>query len=103
MTPFDPPFICNNKYIKGVNVGDYELKLSPFADDINLIVADTLSLRNAINISSLFYHASSLEINFEKTEVMQIGKPSILYRHRKLFKLKWTDEGVRSLGITYFQ
>ena len=94
--------IRENDHIKGITIQQQVLKLSLFADDINLIIADILSLRNALNLISIFYFASGLKINYDKTEIMQIWKISISYLYHKPFKLIWTSGGVKSLGIHYF-
>ena len=63
---------------------------------------DIISLRTALNIMSLFYLASGLKINYEKSEILQIGKITISYTYHKPFKLQWSEGGIKSLGIYYY-
>ena len=94
--------IRSNSHIKGINTNNTETKISLLADDTTLLLKDILSLRTALNILSIFYFVSGLKINYEKSEILSIGKKSTYYLYHKPFKLVWTNRGVKSLGIVYF-
>ncbi len=94
--------IRSNKQIKGIKAYDRETKVSLLADDTTLLVSDIASLRIALNVLSIFYFVSGLKINYEKGEVLCIGKKSDFFLYHKPFKLVWSHGGVKSLGISYF-
>ena len=50
--------------------------ISQFADDTTLILEDTTSLRNAMNIVSSFGVLSGLQLNKKKTKALWIGASS---------------------------
>lgn len=94
--------IRQNNNIEGIKVNNYEVKISLLADDTTLMIRNILSLRNALNVLSLFYFASGLKINYEKTVIMQIGKITTSFLNIKPFNLQWSTGGVKSLGIKYY-
>ena len=51
-------------------------KISQFADDTTLILEDTTSLRNAMNIVNSFGVLSGMQLNKKKTKALWIGAPS---------------------------
>ena len=51
-------------------------KISHFADDATLILEDTTSLRNAMNIVNLFGVLSDLQLYKKKTKALWIGASS---------------------------
>lgn len=63
-----------NKDIRGIMVGNEEIKLEIFADDMTAFLRDHASLDALLNmvIDSFSLH-SGLKINFEKTEVLFLG------------------------------
>ena len=63
-----------NKNVKGIRLNGTETKIGVLADDTTLFLMDILSLRNALNVILLFYFISCLQINIDKSEVLQIGK-----------------------------
>jgi len=52
--------VRQNKDIKGISVGDYEYKLSQYADDSNLFLRDVTSIDNAISLINRFTLVSGL-------------------------------------------
>ena len=66
--------IRQNEQIKGTCISDYELKVSAYADDANLLVSDIQSL-NCLFLTCIDfgYYYSSLRLNEEKSEASWIG------------------------------
>ena len=65
-------------YIKGIVIGDYEHKLSQFADDTSIFCDWTLeSLEAALNTIEMFCIFSGLKMNCDKTKVIWIGSKNI--------------------------
>ena len=94
--------IRSNHHIRGICIDGYETKISMLADDTTLLLADIISIRTALNVISLFFLASGLKINYDKSEILQIGRVTISYQYHKPFKLQWSQGGIKSLGIYYY-
>ena len=90
------------KDVKGITIGDTEIKLSQYADDTTLLLnGDKNSLEMVIDILRWFNRMSGLGINKDKTKVVKIGA----LRDRRIqwegnFGLEWTHTFV-VLGIQY--
>ena len=70
--------IKNNKNIKGIYIGDFEHKLSQFADDTTIVLDSTLeSLQAALNTIEIFGSYSGLKMNCDKTKIIWIGKKKL--------------------------
>ena len=88
--------------IKGIKIGDTEIKLSQYADDTTLFLnGDKKSLEIVMDILRWFNKLSGLGINRDKTKVIKIGA----LRDRRMswegkFGLEWTHSFV-VLGIHY--
>ena len=65
-----------NKDIHGIMVGNEEIKLEAFADDMTAFLRDHASLDTFLNMVHSFSLHSGLKVNFEKTEVLFFGKRS---------------------------
>ena len=63
-------FIDADKGIKGVQIGDHEIKLVNFADDITIFLEDITCLNRIQVILKLYEKASSSKINFSKRQVL---------------------------------
>ena len=50
----------------------------------------------------LFYFVSGLNVNIDKTEILQIGNITQTYTKINPYDLKWSTENIKSLGIRYF-
>lgn len=61
--------------IKGVSVGDYEVKLSQFADDMTAFVLGKNSITAFMRIIDEFGSVSGLKINRDKSQVLCLGPP----------------------------
>ena len=94
--------IRENKDVKGIKIGDTELKLSQYAHDTTLCLdEDRDSLICVMDILRWFNRISGLDINKDKTKVIKIGAS----RDRRItwegkFGLKWTHK-FKVLGIHY--
>ena len=58
--------------MKGIGIGDYEVKLSAYADDADFLMADVNSLQSVFQTCSTFQSYSSLKFNLEKSEACWI-------------------------------
>ena len=90
------------KDVKGIQIGETELKLSQYADDTTLLLnGDKQSLIVVMDILRWFNKMSGLGINKDKTKVIKIGA----LRDRRMkwegsFGLEWAHSFV-VLGIHY--
>ena len=67
--------IRNNKSIKGIIINNHEFKLSQYADDTSLMLDGSDTSLNAANSElAKFARYSGLNVNFDKTHVIWIGK-----------------------------
>ena len=66
--------ICQNDEIKGIQVGQEEIKLSQFADDTTIILDGSYrSFEAALNVIEIFGNISGLKMNTTKTKLIWIG------------------------------
>ena len=63
-------FIDANKRMKGVQIGNHEIKLVNFADDITIFIGDTTCLNRIQVILILYEEDPSSKINFSKSQVL---------------------------------
>ena len=66
-------FIDADKGIKGVQIGDHEIKLVNFADNITIFLEDITCLNRIQVILKLYEEASSSKRNFSQSQVLQAG------------------------------
>ena len=59
--------------IKGIHIGNEEIKLAQFADDTTTFLKDSASLKSLLNTMDLFEKISGLKINLNKTEALGLG------------------------------
>ena len=90
--------VINNKDIRGITVGEDELKIVQYADDTTAILKDEISLRAFLTQMNDLKTYTGLKINSSKTKAIWLGgntKPNI-----KLPRdIKFTDEPVKVLGV----
>ena len=89
--------IRNDKNIKGIKLGNREIKISLLADDITLILADLDSVKNSLNVLKLFTKCAGLKINVEKTQAKHIG--SLITCDHYPHGLSWIKTPIETLGI----
>ena len=63
-------FIDANKRMKGVQIGDHEIKLVNFADDITIFLGDSTCFNRMQVILKPCEEDSSPKINFSKSELL---------------------------------
>ena len=61
-------FINANKWIKGIQIGDHEIKVVNFADNTTIFLRDITCLDRMQVILKLYEDASSSKINFSKSQ-----------------------------------
>ena len=91
--------IRKDQTIKGIQVGQKEIKLTQYADDTTVLVQDLDSVTQLLKHLDKFKRISGLEINTNKTEELWLG----YWRSRKdkPFGFKWPQEPVYALGIHF--
>ena len=95
--------ILNNKNIKGITIGNYEHKLSQFADDTTLILDGTThSLQAALNTLEIFGTMSGLKVNNDKTKLIWMGKKrGFKEKLNVIINLEWGNTEFDLLGIKF--
>jgi exonuclease III len=88
--------IRSNPDIVGIIINGKEFKISQYADDTCLFLADQNSLKKVLQDFESFKNCSGLRVNMDKSEAIWIGASSN-FRH-KPYGLKWT-RGATCLGI----
>ena len=63
-----------NHNIKGINICNIETKISMYADDVTLFLADKSSADEALNTITNFERMSGLKLNLMKSQLMWLGK-----------------------------
>ena len=63
-------FIDADKRMKGVKIGDHEMKLVNFADDIAIFLGDIAFFNRIQVILKLYEEDSSSKINFSKSQAL---------------------------------
>ena len=65
--------IQEDENIKGIVVGDHEIKLSAYADDADFLTLDVKSLQTILHTCTTFQLYSSFKLNLDKSEACWIG------------------------------
>jgi hypothetical protein len=90
--------IRQNNNIKGIKIGDTEIKLVQMADDTTAFVQDKNSLENMLKILTQFEQYAGLKLNKTKTEAMWLGQNR--NNTDTPLDIKWVKE-VHALGIFF--
>jgi len=91
-------YIRINQAISGIKLGQEELKISLYADDISLFLKDINSLKEVKKALKLFQDMSGLKYNVDKTEVLPLGKTEI---PNEMLGLTWKENTIKVLGIIF--
>ena len=91
--------IRNESTIKGIKVGEKEIKVSLYADDTTVFVRDLDSITNLLALLNDFKQFSGLEVNTTKTEGMWLG----LWKSNTEapFGFRWPRDPIKALGIFF--
>ena len=92
--------IRHNDNVKGIVLNGKSIKLCLLADDTTLFLSDIQSLQTILNLMYMFKQSSGLKINYEKTQVLQIGQQEWNVKH---FKLKNIKDRIYSLGTWFYK
>ena len=84
--------------IKGITIGNTEIKLVQMADDTTVFIEDINSLEHILELLQKFEQYAGLKLNKGKTEAMWIGKN--LHHTTTPLGIKWV-KNVQSLGIFF--
>ena len=85
--------------IKGVQVGQKEIKITQYADDTTVLVRDLDVVSQLLKLLHNFKNISGLEVNKHKTEAMWLG--SWRNRSEKPFGFKWPHNSIYALGVHF--
>ena len=95
----------NNPNISGITIGNTELLISQFADDMDLYLPyDKCVLNNVLTVFDYIEANTGLTVSYDKTMIYRIG--SIANTDAKLYtqkKLKWSNEAINTLGVDLHQ
>ena len=91
--------IQNDPTIKGIQVGQKEIKITQYADDTTVLVRNLDSVPQLLKLLNNFKNISGLEINKHKTEAMWLG--SWRNCNEKPFVFKWPLNSVYALGVHF--
>ena len=92
-------FIIVDKRIKGIPIGNQEIKIVNFADDTTIFLKDIDCLNRIQSILKLYEDASSSKINFTKSHALWAGE----YKNRfdKPGTMVWSNFSNKILGINF--
>jgi len=76
-----------------------EIKLSQYADDTDVLLADVQSVSNLYDLLSLFERCSGVKINRAKSEMLWLG--SMRNSKDTILDLQITSEPVYALGVHF--
>ena len=89
--------IRQNSEIKGINIGNSEIKLTQLADDTTCFVQDLDSVKAVLNTFDSFNKCAALKVNKDKTKAYYLGN---LREHSEYpFGLDWSEKKISSLGV----
>ena len=87
------------KEIKGIQVGNSEIKLSHYADDTTTLCKDELSLGKLLDLLDIYGDCSGLNLNTAKTGALWLGKNAA--RKDTPFGIKWPETPICALGTSF--
>ena len=85
--------------IKGITIGNKEIKTIMYAVDTTVFVSDTDSISHLLNMLEKFRSISDLQVNTSKTEALWLG----CWKDRRdtSFKFKWPEDPICALGVFF--
>ena len=96
-------YISKCTHIKGIQMGNIEVKSTLFADDATFVMdGSEESFTNLINILDQFERISGLKLNNSKCQVLKAGSQkqnNNVYLKHKCFQ--WSSNTGKALGITF--
>ena len=92
-------FVIVDKRVKGVQIGDQEIKLVNFVDDTTIFLRDIDSLTRLQTILKLYEDASSSKINLTKSQALWSG--SYKDRYDKPGNMIRSNFSIKILGINF--
>jgi exonuclease III len=90
--------IRKSENIRGIKIGNTEIKLVQMADDTTTFVEDVNSLENIFKLLETFRLYAGLKLNKSKTEAMWLGRD--MNNDHSPLDIKWVKQ-VHSLGIFF--
>ena len=92
--------IRKNDKIKGLWLGDKEIKLSLYAHDTTTFLRDEASAHELFNLLEEFSACSGLKINKSKCEGLRLGSEKNNVKSAS-FDINWPEHYVIALGIAF--
>ncbi len=89
--------VRNDNTIKEKKIDNKEIKISLQADDIKMILADLISVKNSLNVLNIFTKCSGLNINIDKRQAKYICS-KLTYDYFP-DDLSWIKTPIQTLGI----
>jgi len=90
--------IRNNINIEGIKLGNKEIKLSLYADDLSIFLKNLASLKEVKKTLKKFKNISGLKYNCEKTEILPLGRCET---PQDALGLIWKDTKIKILGVIF--
>ena len=96
--------IRENSKIRGIQLGNYEFKITQFVDDTNLFLNhDMETLQQTLHTLILFERNYGLKLNYDKSNVYRIG--SLKNSNARMYTIKtlmWTNDPIKVLGTNIY-
>ena len=92
-------FIDADKRIKGIQIGDHDIKLVNFADSTSIFLRGITCLNRIQLILKLYEKASSSKINFSKSQSLWAGAYKM--RTDKSEQMVWSQSSYKMLGVNF--
>ena len=90
-------FIDADKRIKGIKIGDHEIKLANFADNITIFLEDITCFNRIQNILKPYEEASSSKMNFSKSQALRAR--AYTNRTDKPGQMTWSQFSIKILVL----
>jgi len=86
--------------IKGITIGNKEIKTIMYPDDTAVFVSDTDSISHLLNMLEKFRSISGLQVNTSKTGALWLGCWKAR-RDTRPFNFKWPEDPICPLGVFF--